>query len=224
MKKAGLVGLVLTGIIMTGCTSNQNELPQQNSNQGSSSSTTAVSKSESSASTEESSQTKATTQDSTASSAATTSGTTNVSISADEAIKAFQKTYPDASVTSLDLDTSFGTYYYEVKGVDDSTEYEVKIHGETGELTKEREEKLDADERNGVERDNEALSLDGIMSIDKAAAIALKVVGKGEAMEWSLERELSTTYWEVKIVNGRSETSVKLDAKTGDILETELDD
>lgn len=222
MKKAGLMGLILTGIIMTGCTSNQNELPQQNNTQNSS--TTATSKSESSRSSESSRQATRATENSSSSTPATNNGTAVVSVSADEAIKAFQEAYPDASVTSLDLDTSFGTYYYEVKGVDDSTEYEVKVHGETGELTKEREETLDRDEQNGVERKNESLSLDGIMTIEEAADIALKAVGKGEATEWSLERELSTTYWEVKIVNGRSETSVKLDAKTGDILETELDD
>ncbi|WP_086347239.1 PepSY domain-containing protein [Candidatus Enterococcus clewellii] len=217
MKKAGLVGLILTGIILTGCTSNQNELPQQNSNQKSSE-TTATSTIEESKQSGSSAETKSSSQDS------TTTTTAGVKISAEEAIKAFQETYPDASITSLDLDPSFGTYYYEIKGVDDSVEYEVKIHGETGELTKEREEKLDADERNGIERENESLSLDGILTIEEAADTALKAVGKGEAIEWSLERELSTTYWEVKIVNGRSETSVKLDAKSGDILETELDD
>ncbi|MBP1048383.1 PepSY domain-containing protein [Enterococcus sp. BWM-S5] len=222
MKKAGLVGLILTGIIMTGCTSNQNELPQQNSSQKTSN-TTIDSKDENSES-ESSAQAESTNQSSTSTNTSTTIGSTTVAVSADEAIKAFQQAYPEASVTSLDLDTSFGTYYYEVKGVDDSVEYEVKVNGETGELTKEREEKLDADERNGIERENESLSLDGIMTIEEAADIALKAVGKGEAVEWSLERELTTTYWEVKIVNGRSETSVKLDAKTGDILETELDD
>lgn len=222
MKKAGLVGLILTGIIMTGCTSNQNELPQQNSSQKTSN-TTIDSKDENSES-KSSAQAESTNQSSTSTNTSTTTGSTTVAVSADEAIKAFQQAYPEASVTSLDLDTSFGTYYYEVKGVDDSVEYEVKVNGETGELTKEREEKLDADERNGIERENESLSLDGIMTIEEAADIALKAVGKGEAVEWSLERELTTTYWEVKIVNGRSETSVKLDAKTGDILETELDD
>lgn len=220
MKKAGLLGLILTGIVMTGCTSNQNELPQQSNNQKSSETTTSSTVKHSSS--ESSTMQESTGQTSSSNKASTTNAV--VSISAKEAIQAFQKEYPEASITSLDLDTSFGTYYYEVKGVDDSMEYEVKVHGETGEVTKEREEQLDTDERNGVERKNESLDLDGILTIEEAAKVALEAVGKGEATEWSLERELSTTYWEVKVVNGRSETSVKLDAKTGVVLETELDD
>lgn len=205
MKKASIAGLILLSVALTGCTSNQNELPENTSR-------TSVSKTASSA------ETSATTVDQKASSIE------GISLSAADAIKAYQEAYPATSVTSLDLEKTLGIYYYEVKGRDDAVEYEVKINAKTGELTKEREEKLDADEQGGAERKNEELSLDGLLSIEKAAAIATQAVGKGEVTEWSLERELTTTYWELKVMDGRSETSVKLDAKTGEVLETEIDD
>lgn len=215
MKKIGLLGLVAVGLIVTGCSSNKNVLPNDNGN---------TTNNNTSSTTQQSSQ-----QDGTASSTsnkndATTSVNSEITVTANEALSAYQETYPDTSVTSLDLDTSFGSYFYEIKGVDDSVEYEIKVNAKTGEVTKEREEKLDREDQNGVERKNESLDLDGILSIDEAAAIAVEAAGKGEAFEWSLERELSTTYWEVKVKNGFSETSVKLDAKTGSILETEIDD
>ncbi|GCF94619.1 lipoprotein [Enterococcus florum] len=203
MKKISIAGFILLSIALAGCTSNENELPAGSSTAASSS---------------------ARVQDSSSSTVSDTESTkTNVegiAVSASDALKA----YPDTSVTSLELEPSLGTYYYEVKGMDDDTEYDVKINAETGDLKKEREEALDDDEKNGVERQEEELSIDGILSIEEAANAAVKAVGKGEAKEWSLEKEMSTTYWEVKVLDGRSETSVKLDAKTGDVLETELDD
>ncbi|MGC6767567.1 PepSY domain-containing protein [Enterococcus sp. LJL51] len=220
MKKIGIIGLVTLGVLLTGCTANRNELPPENRN---SNSTTSKS-SEAAESSQTSEAPENTTEATSGASVQTGSALEGIERSAEEAIKAYQEAYPDTSVTSLELDTSFGSYYYEVKGMDDNAEYEVKINAKTGELAKEKEERLDADEQNGVERKSEELSLEGILSIDEAAAAALKAVGQGEAIEWSLEREMSTTYWEVKVVNGRSEASVKLDAKTGAILETEMDD
>lgn len=219
MKKLGLLGLVAAGMLFVGCSNNQNTLPSNNG--GNSAASSAAS--ESTASSTQVS-TQASDSSTTNSSTAGTSVNSEIKITAGEALKAYEEAYPNTSVTSLDLDTSFGTYYYDVKGVDDSVEYEIKVNAKTGEVTKEREEQLDREDQNGVERTNEALDIEGILSIDEAAAIAVKAAGNGEAIEWSLERELSTTYWEVKVKNGFSETSVKLDAKTGSILETELDD
>ena len=220
MKKVSLISIVLFGVVLSGCTANQNTLPQKNNT---STTTQATKKSAIEESNHSMTASSSSTTLSTASSqpAATTEG---IGISLEEAIGIYQNIYPDTAVTTVDLDTSFGKYYYEVKGVDDSMEYEVKIDVKTGEAKKEKEERLDSDEQNGVEKDEKALSLEGVLTVENAAEIAVKAAGGGEAIEWSLEREWVTTYWEVTVKNGRSETTVTLDAKTGKILETELDD
>lgn len=144
-------------------------------------------------------------------------------VSVEDTIKAFQDTYPDADITSLELDTSFGKYFYKVEGVDDSKEYEIRVDGETKKIEKEREESLDDDEQNGEKR-KDKLALTDLLSIEKAASIAEKEVGSGQATDWDLDQELGTTYWEVTVEDNGTETNVKMDARTGEILEKEVDD
>ena len=147
-----------------------------------------------------------------------------VKVSVNEAIKAYQKTYPESDITSIDLDTSFGKYLYSIEGVDDSKEYEVQVDAETMEVSKEREESLDREEQNGVKRKEDKLDLDSLLSVEEISAIAEKEVGKGKAIDWSLDQEMGTTYWEVKVAEGDKETEVTINAKSGEVLETEIDD
>lgn len=205
-KKMMVVGTLCLGFALVGCTNTDKSLEANKESKMS----TKVSQS--------------TTQDVSDTSNSTTKKTSQRKVSVEDAIKAYNEAYPNTSITSLDLDPSFGIYYYEIKGVDDSKEYEVKINAETGELKKEREETLDQDEQNGVEKKNEALELKDILSIEDVSKIAEDSVGEGTANEWSLERDLSLTYWEVKVQTGNKEMTVKINAQTGDVLEKELDD
>lgn len=141
-----------------------------------------------------------------------------------EVIDMYQKEYPDTDITSIELEKSLGKFVYKVEGVDDNNEYELKIKAETKEIAKSKQEKLDRDEQNRVKRNEDKLDLANVLSIDQATEIAEKEAGAGSATEWDLDRELNVTYWEVKVVDGRKETQVKLDAKTGEILEVEYDD
>lgn len=201
---AGL-GIACFGLVLAGCTDNSNTLDNGGNSQSSSVADQSTDKSS-------------------GENASSSSQSGNIKLTLEEAIKAYEEAYPNTSITSIDLDDSFGTYYFEITGVDDDKEYEVKINAETGELKKEREEALDRDEQNGVERENNALDLTDLKTLDEISKIAVDSVGQGEAIEWSLDRELSTTHWEVKVRSGNSETSVKINAQTGDVLEKELDD
>lgn len=212
MNKKMMIGTVCLGLLLAGCTSNNKSLENQTENPAENQAQTS------------NSTIKQTTPAESNTIASDSTKTGQLKVTVDEAIKAYEAAYPNTAVTSLDLDPSFGTYYYEIKGVDDSKEYEVKIHAETGELVKEREEMLDQDEQNGVEKKNEALDLKKIKTLDEVSKIAQDTVGGGTAIEWSLERELSITYWEVKVQSGQKEVSVKINAQTGDVLEQELDD
>ncbi|HCM85277.1 MULTISPECIES: PepSY domain-containing protein [Enterococcus] len=149
---------------------------------------------------------------------------TNFKVSVDDAIKAYQEAYPDSDITSVDLETSFGKYLYKIEGVDDDKEYEVRVDADTKEVSKEREENLDTEDKDGVKRKEDKLDLDNLLSVEKVSDIAVKHVGKGKATDWSLDKDMGKTYWEVKVMDGHKETEVKIDAKSGDVLESETDD
>lgn len=209
MKKLILIGLstVLVGV-MTACSQNAVEKPVTKE----SSTALSLNQSSSSESTVE------------ATSTAKTSTNEVKIMTVQEVIDMYQKEYPDTDITSIELEKELGTFVFKVEGVDDTNEYELKINAETKEIAKNKQEKLDRDEQNGIKRNEDKLDLADVLTIDKATEIAEKEAGSGNATEWDLDKELNVTYWEVNVVDGKNETSVKLDAKTGEILEVELDD
>ena len=154
----------------------------------------------------------------------TSEKTSAVAVSLEKVTTAFEKKYPEAKITSLQLDTDFGRYFYEIEGVDQQKEYQVEVNAETGEFTKEKVETLDADEQNGVKMQEEALDLTNIISREQATTLAEKEAKVGQATDWKLEKELGITYWEVKVKEGQQKIDVKIDAHSGKILTTERDD
>ena len=154
----------------------------------------------------------------------TSEKTSAVAVSLEKVTTAFEKKYPEAKITSLQLDTDFGRYFYEIEGVDQQKEYQVEVNAETGEFTKEKVETLDADEQNGVKMQEEALDLTNIISREQATTLAEKEAKVGQATDWKLEKELGITYWDVKVKEGQQKIEVKIDAHSGKILTTERDD
>lgn len=154
----------------------------------------------------------------------TSEKTSAVAVSLEKVTTAFEKKYPEAKITSLQLDTDFSRYFYEIEGVDQQKEYQVEVNAETGEFTKEKVETLDADEQNGVKMQEEALDLTNIISREQATTLAEKEAKVGQATDWKLEKELGITYWEVKVKEGQQKIEVKIDAHSGKILTTERDD
>lgn len=141
-----------------------------------------------------------------------------------DVIKQYQEAYPEVDITKIALKDSFGTLYYVVEGVDDATEFEFKVNAKTNEAKKGQEEKLDKEDRDGQKRQNEALDLSDLAPLEEIIETAQEKVSSGDVMELELERELSTTYWTVTIKEGFQESNVKIDAKTKEVLEVELDD
>ncbi|MEO1770405.1 PepSY domain-containing protein [Candidatus Enterococcus ferrettii] len=213
-KKMIPIGAIcILGIILTGCTTNKANL-ESNSKQGSGISTSNnQSIEENNASS--SSNSKAVTN--------ATSSSEDFAISLADAITIYQKQYPDTDITSIDINDKFGTYFYEITGVDDNTEYEVDVNVTNGEFRLDREEALDNDEKEGVKRSQSKINFDNLLPLSEINTIALKEAD-GTIKEWSLEKELSTTYWEVTVSKDHQEINVSIDAQSGNVLETEVDD
>lgn len=212
--------VIFTGLfsllLLAGCQPNQTTTPSSTTNQSSETTVTSTNK------TEESS----TTAGSAAYSDSSSSQTANpdIQVSADRAIELFQNKYPDAAITSLELDSDWGSYFYKIEGVDDQNEYSVKINAMDEKLEAENPEQLDRDEQNGQKKSEDGLDVSNLISIEEAGKIAVEKVGAGTATDWDLDKELGTTYWDVKVKNGNQTTNVKINSQTGEVLSSEIDD
>lgn len=144
-----------------------------------------------------------------------------IKVSVTKAIELFQNKYPDAAVTSLELDSDWGSYFYKIEGADVQNEYEVKIDANTENLEAQTPEKLDPEDS---QKKEDALDTTNLLSTEEAAQKAVEKVGGGTATDWDLDKDLGTTYWEVKVENGKQTTKVKLNSQTGEVLSTETED
>lgn len=211
MKTKGLL-LLITGsalLLLAGCGDNSAQL--ENGTQQEASSQSVAQESQSTQ-----------TNSSTASSSTKNTDSATKQMSLDEIIALYQKNKPNTDITGIEIESRMSKFVYEVKGMDDSKEYKL-FFTETGELQHQEEEMLDEDERNGNERNNEKLDLKNLLPLDQINSIAKKEVN-GDITEWSLERELSKTYWDIKIVNNGQQSDVSIDAQSGNVLEVEMDD
>ena len=115
-------------------------------------------------------------------------------VSVNEAIKLYQKNFPKADIISIAINKK---------------------------IKQKSEEHLDEEDRS--EAKTEKLNLDNLITLNKAAQIAKKAAKGGKATEFKLEQKLGVTFWEVKVVNGHTETEVQIDAQKGKVLKTEKD-
>lgn len=209
--------VIFTGLfsllLLAGCQPNQTTTPSSTTNQSSETTVTSTNKSEDSS-------TSAGSTDSSSSQTATP----DIQVSADRAIELFLNKYPDAAITSLELDSDWGSYFYKIEGVDDQNEYSVKINALDEKLEAENPEQLDRDEQNGQKKSKDGLDVSNLISIEEAGKIAVEKVGAGTATDWDLDKELGTTYWDVKVKNGNQTTNVKINSQTGEVLSSEIDD
>lgn len=148
-------------------------------------------------------------------------GIVHLKVSTEDAIQRYREAYPDTDITSISLEYKLGRPIYQIEGVDDTKEYELTINADTNDILQQQDENLDQDDQN--KRQEEALQLDGILNADKIAEIAHSNA-RGDVVEMELTKDLGTTYWEVKLEDGKLETELKIDAQTGNILEKEQDD
>ncbi|AYW45720.1 PepSY domain-containing protein [Tetragenococcus koreensis] len=219
-------------LTLTACTQNDDEQTEQNS---STQTTTTTQTTQSTSSAMSSETTESQTEQSTSTSSQTEQSTSQsgesaaydqdeISVTVADAIQIYQDELPDTDITEINLDRSNGKYYYEVEGLDDDTEYEMRIDAKTEDAEKQEEETLDPNEQDGKKREQDKVDLSDLLSIQEAATIATDEAGGGRAIDWSLDKELKITYWEVEVEDGQNETEVKINAQTGEVLETREDD
>ena len=140
-----------------------------------------------------------------------------------KAVDQLKETYSSASLTGVELEKDWGNFVYEVSGVDDERSYKVEINAETGELMSKKAKKLDKEDRGGVEKQQDSFTLDDLMTMDEVMELTLKEAGKGYVTQLTLEKELDFRFYEITVMDGDKESTYKIDAKTGKVLEAEED-
>ena len=126
-----------------------------------------------------------------------------VDLSKDQATAIALEKVGGGEVIKVEVDDS----KYEVEILYNNKEYELEIHGETGEILK-YEMETDDD-------DDEALGL----SKDQATAIALEKVGGGEV----IKVEVDDSKYEIEILYNNKEYELEVHGLTGEILKYEME-
>ncbi|WP_158582981.1 PepSY domain-containing protein [Lysinibacillus yapensis] len=129
----------------------------------------------------------------------------DVDTSLSDAVAIFREVHPTAKVQSIDLNTSYENYVYEVTGLDANTEYRVFIDATSKEVLKEKKESQDNDD---------TIDFAAIIQPEKAMEVASKVEETRGLMpeSWTLEAEDGIHSYTLTYENGNSEIEVKVDA------------
>lgn len=156
-----------------------------------------------------------------------TQAITNVKVTANQAMKVFTDKYAETDVKSLSLEKKHGKYYYEVEGVGDKKEHELKIDANSKKIVDTDTDTLDPVEQKGVKRAEEKIKTKKLLTVKQAVNAAQKKVKSGTVTEVSLDQSLGITYWEVNFKQADKKVEVNVDAQSGKFLSketSEIDD
>lgn len=132
----------------------------------------------------------------------------------------FEKAYPDAKVTSIELEPEDGgDYYYEMEGANADMEVQLMVNAKTGAVKAKKEEALDEEDIGGAKRDQKGFDRANVLGLDKVTATAKKAAGDGDAYKWELEHEDGRAVWEIKFKTDTGDkVKVAVDAQSGQVV------
>ncbi|GAK48099.1 hypothetical protein LOSG293_190060 [Secundilactobacillus oryzae JCM 18671] len=193
MKKPLIMMVTAVGLLLAGCSSN-NQHPQDSSSQSSETSTA-------------SSSTKTKLQDA-----------QDVSISLIQAVDKVNAEQENARLTSVELSNDAGGYVYEIETVTTNREFKYTVDAESGKLDETKNERLEADDRS--ESDAERFTLNNVRSVQKTVKTARQEGAKGNLREYSLSREDNgKLVYELKFDDGETVREIGIDATSGDVTQ-----
>lgn len=122
-------------------------------------------------------------------------------------------------ITELELEKESGKAFYEVEVYKDGMEYELIVDADTGEIVKEEQHLEDDFEKD----DQKVVQSVDVLSVDEVKAIARKEFD-GKVIEIDLDEDDNVLKYELELQNGNKEAEFEIHAKTGEILEMEIDE
>ncbi|MFL2063424.1 PepSY domain-containing protein [Latilactobacillus sakei] len=144
-------------------------------------------------------------------------------VSLEKARELFKQQYPNADISELQLKKQLNKTVYRLTGLSDTEELEMQIDSQTGDISHLTKETLDTDEQNGVARQKERFDFKSLMTLEAAQKKAQHYFD-GDVLEATLEKDDGVVYWEIEGRQKHQKMQVKIDATTGEVVDTELDD
>ncbi|WP_278319902.1 PepSY domain-containing protein [Latilactobacillus sakei] len=144
-------------------------------------------------------------------------------VSLEKARELFKQQYPNADISELQLKKQLNKTVYRLTGLSDTEELEMQIDSQTGGISHLTKETLDTDEQHGVARQKERFDFKSLMTLEAAQKKAQHYFD-GDVLEATLEKDDGVVYWEIEGHQKHQKMQVKIDATTGEVVDTELDD
>lgn len=138
-------------------------------------------------------------------------------ISTQDAVDIYQKKFPNAEISSIELKKHFGTPTYSIEGFDKKNEYELNVNATNKKVVHQSNEAIDHDDYQELQA--ERIDLNEVVSLDKAVRIAESKVKSSQSTELKLESEDGLITWEIKAKH----KEITINAKTGEIIKVEND-
>ncbi|MGY3776936.1 PepSY domain-containing protein [Helcococcus sueciensis] len=120
-------------------------------------------------------------------------------VTINRAVEIFYEKFGDKeiNITQIDFDKDDGKYTYEIEGWKDNKEYKLEIDAETENIL---EQKSEADD--DIDKDDISISLDKIVSPEKAIEEALKQAKANNVEGWDLHTDDGVLVYEVDVKDG----------------------
>ena len=135
-------------------------------------------------------------------------------ISMDKCRKLAKKQTSNGKIISTVLKRSHGVDFYKVKAQKGTKKYELKFHARTGKLLEYEWES--ATKKNSGNSRN-------YISKEQAKKAALERTGGGTVIKVKFEMDDGAPVYEVEVIRGEVEYEIKVHARTGRILEIDMD-
>ena len=144
-------------------------------------------------------------------------------VSLEKARELFKQQYPNADISESQLKKQLNKTVYHLTGLSDTEELAMQIDSQTGDISHLTKETLDTDEQHGVARQKERFDFKSLMTLEAAQKKAQHYFD-GDVLEATLEKDDGVVYWEIEGHQKHQKMQVKIDATTGEVVDTELDD
>ncbi|NEW66619.1 hypothetical protein H1220_04745 [Carnobacteriaceae bacterium zg-84] len=152
-----------------------------------------------------------------------TQTSSTVDYDVNEIVALVKKDFPDFDIESISLTLNVPTPLFEVDLIGNDSEKTIQVNTQTKDKVILKEEMLDSDERNGVERQKEAINTSSLSSITNVLNAVKQTLAVDTVTKISLDQELGITYWEVELYSANQKKEVKVDNATLKVLEIDHD-
>lgn len=133
-----------------------------------------------------------------------------------KAIAIFKKFYSNAEINEIALNIEHDKYVYEIEGFDTVKDCTLKINAANGAILGQSTLRRDSHDS-----ELEAIEFKKTISRQDAGNVAIKAVGSGKAIAWTLTQNSEADYpiWTVKVANGNEVHQLKINALNKEIIE-----